>query len=634
MTTEKIISIPLAPSRLLDSPTNPRTRFNDKTLAELAESIKSQGVMQPVVVRPGPKKDTYELVFGHRRTRAARLAGLEFIPGIVRELSDEQAAVAQIHENLEREDVSPLEEAEGFQRLLREFNVPVRQVLADCGKSKSYVYGRLKLLNLCDEVRAAMDDGLPTDVALKIARLPTAGIQAKALKDVQQTEWRNGEHVPVGWMSMRDGLETLDDTEYFIPIASAKFDPDDATLHPDGRTCGACRFNSRNDEGASDAFSEDTCTDVPCFALRTEAARQKLVELHRTAGTLIEGEAAKLAASSLFRPYWLDGDGVMRLSDPIAEDRMQTVRAVIDRVVAEGGQAPALHLLHREHQTELVLLRQELPALWAAAGLPNPWEAAKAKADTKAADTASQGAASGDDDADADDQPALNLPYTPEEAAAYDNWRAIERAILKAAAARPRTTEDLRYIVAYEAACTSAVPDAAVAALGLTSDMERASNEDDVDADQWLLAKLPELGPDQLGVLLLGYAIEYYLSTGGNRRTISERVAMARRFGINPLNPDAPPSEASPTPSTAARAQGGVARDVRYRNAATGETWSGRGQQPRWLKAALEAGAKLTDFDVQTQIQAGFAGSDEEGAGSAGESSSTTPADAGGEPAE
>lgn len=626
MTTEKIHNIPLAPARLLDSPTNPRKRFNEKTLAELAESIKSQGVMQPVVVRPGKNKDTYELVFGQRRTRAARLAGLEFIPGIIRELSDEQVAVAQIHENLEREDVSPLEEAEGFQRLIREFNVPVKQVLADSGKSKSYVYGRLKLLNLCDEARAAMDEGLPTDVAIAIGRLPTKTIQLKALDDVRLTEWRDGAHVPVGWMSQRDGLEVLDDTDYFIPIANAMFNPGDATLHPDSRTCGDCQFNSRNDPEASEAFSADTCTDVPCFEQRTEAARLKLVELHRAAGTLIEGPAAATAGQSLYRPYWLNSsDGVMRMSEPIAEDRTQTVRSVIDRVVAEGGQAPALYLLHREKQTELVLQRSDLPALWKAAGLPNPWAEAEAKA--KAAGSSGQTGARDDYDQEGDkQQSSLQLPLTAEEEAARDNWDSIELAMMRAAASRDRTVDELRLIVEYEISCTDDVPTAAVTALGFLSEMIDFQGTD----AEWLTAKLPELNGNQLATLLLGYALEQRLSLFGRRDTLHERVSIARSYGINPLDPDAPPTEALPTPSKAARAQGGMARDVRYRNAATGETWSGRGQQPRWLKAALEAGAKLTDFAVQTQIEAGFAGGDDEGAGYAGESSQTTPADAGG----
>ncbi len=628
MSTDKIESIPLRADLLLDSDTQPRKVYDEAKLQELAESIKSQGLLQPIVVRriglPAPPPTSYEIVFGHRRVRASRLAGLEFIPAIVRDMDDAQVATAQIHENLERDDVSPIEEAEGFDRLMREFGVTAKQLIADTGKSKSYIYGRLKLLQSSPDVRAAMADGLPTDVAIKISRLPTAALQAKALEEVRVTEWVDGQHVPAGWMSNRDGLDQLEDREFFIPIADASFDPEDSSLHPEGRTCLQCPHNSRNDAEAALAFSADTCTDVPCFELRTAAAKEREVEQHRAAGTLIEGEEAKRAGNLLYRPFWVPGDeGVIRLIERIAEDGT-TVGVALGLMREQGLTPPTIYLLHRQHYSEPCIQRRDLPALWEGAGLPNPWKAKLAEIAAKATGGATGAGDDSESEDDADDsrQAALQLPMTAEEAAAYDNWPKIERAILKALAARPRTLDELRYVVAYEARCSDMAPDAAVEALGLTDEMERANEEAGLEAAEWLISKLPDLGGDQLAVLLLGYAIDYTLSTGGHRPTLAARVAMARAYGINPLDPAAPPAEPAPTPSTAARAQEKGARDVRYRNAATGETWSGRGQVPKWLRAKLDDGAQLSEFAVQPDLL-------RPSAGAAGESSQSMPADAG-----
>jgi len=130
----------------------PRLEFNEESLAELAASIKAQGVMQPVVVRPRAQGG-YELVAGERRWRAAQMAGLTNIPAVVKDVTDEQASAMALIENIQREDLNPLEEAQALQRLQEEFDLTQQQVADAVGKSRVAVTNLLRLLNLAPPVR-------------------------------------------------------------------------------------------------------------------------------------------------------------------------------------------------------------------------------------------------------------------------------------------------------------------------------------------------------------------------------------------------------------------------------------------------------------------------------------------------
>ena len=130
----------------------PRREFDQASLDELAASIRTQGVMQPVVVRPKPQGG-YELIAGERRWRAAQLAGLELIPAVVREVSDEQASAMALIENIQREDLNPLEEAQALERLRDEFELTQQQIADAVGKSRVAVTNLLRLLNLSPGVR-------------------------------------------------------------------------------------------------------------------------------------------------------------------------------------------------------------------------------------------------------------------------------------------------------------------------------------------------------------------------------------------------------------------------------------------------------------------------------------------------
>lgn len=155
----------------------PRTRMDEGSLYELAESIKSQGIMQPILVRP-VGEGRYEIIAGERRSRAAKLAGLDEVPVLIKPVPDEAAAAMALIENIQREDLNPLEEAQGLQRLTAEFGLTHEQAAQAVGRSRSAASNLLRLLNLAEPVQSMLMAGdidmgharalLPLDKALQI----------------------------------------------------------------------------------------------------------------------------------------------------------------------------------------------------------------------------------------------------------------------------------------------------------------------------------------------------------------------------------------------------------------------------------------------------------------------------------
>ena len=140
----------------------PRTRMDEGALYELAESIKAQGIMQPILVRKlakGEHAGKYEIIAGERRFRAARIAGLSDVPVLVREVPDEAAAAMALIENIQREDLNPLEEAQGLSRLVKEFGLTHEQAAQAVGRSRSAASNLLRLLNLAEPVQTMLMAG-------------------------------------------------------------------------------------------------------------------------------------------------------------------------------------------------------------------------------------------------------------------------------------------------------------------------------------------------------------------------------------------------------------------------------------------------------------------------------------------
>ena len=284
-------------SLITPSLTNPRKDFNPATLAELTDSIKASGVHQPVLVRflpghrtPDTNRDViYELVAGERRLRACRAAGLSTIPAMIRPLTDDQVLEIQIVENLQRDDLSALEEAEGYEQLMQHSGINADEVATKIGKSRTYVFNRRKLLDLSPECKTAIREGqIDASRALLIARIPDSKLQLKALAEAQRKDFRG--EVP----SVRS-FQTWLKQNVMLYLENAVFKITDARLIADAGSCNDCpKRTGANPDLFVDVDSADVCTDPVCFHAKEEAHRARLrAQAEKKGIRLIEGAEAK-----------------------------------------------------------------------------------------------------------------------------------------------------------------------------------------------------------------------------------------------------------------------------------------------------------------------------------------------------
>jgi len=304
MTTPTFAHIPLA--HITASRTNPRKTFYAPKLAELTESIRASGVHQPILLRPLPgdrvaetdRAVQYEIVAGERRYRACQAAGTGTIPAMIRPLTDAQVLEIQIIENLQRDDLLELEEAEGYEALMRHSTLTADQVGEKIGKSRSYVYARLKLLDLCPEARTALRQRtIPASVALLVARIPDHKLQIKALGQItDQHDGYGGREA----LSHRAASRMVQE-HYMLRLADARFPTTAADLLPQAGSCSTCpKRTGANPDLFADVKSADTCIDPPCYRAKEEAHATAQVQAAQAKGqTVIAGkEAAEIALSN------------------------------------------------------------------------------------------------------------------------------------------------------------------------------------------------------------------------------------------------------------------------------------------------------------------------------------------------
>ena len=286
---------------LTESASNPRTTFDDKALDELAESIKAQGVLSPLVVRP-KGGHSYEIVAGARRYRAAQRAGLEYVPVRIAELSDAQAVEVSIVENLQRRDVHPLDEATGYVRLLAldEPKYSIEQIAAKCGKSPGYVLARVRLAQLAPAVIEAFSkDEIGVGHALLLAKLQPEQ-QEQALAACYQETYGNGSKTKRILLPVRH-LQQWIEHNFLLELASAPFSKEDAQLVPDAGSCVDCPKRTGHNVLLFEGISprHDSCSDPNCYAAKLEmhvkqtvAAKPKLVQISTAYGKPADGSAA------------------------------------------------------------------------------------------------------------------------------------------------------------------------------------------------------------------------------------------------------------------------------------------------------------------------------------------------------
>ncbi len=178
--------------RLLDvqpNPEQPRRQFEDEAMSELAASVEKHGILQPLLVRP-MRDGTYQIVAGERRWRAARMAGLTEVPVVIRELTDQQTAELALIENLQREDLNPMEEAKGYQHLMDTFELTQEQVATTVNKSRSAVANALRLLKLAPAVAEMVADGsLSAGHARALLGIENAEEQLAVAKECVEKGW-------------------------------------------------------------------------------------------------------------------------------------------------------------------------------------------------------------------------------------------------------------------------------------------------------------------------------------------------------------------------------------------------------------------------------------------------------------
>jgi ParB/RepB/Spo0J family partition protein len=583
--TRVLASLPL--DQLHDSPWQPRTHYAN--LDGLAESIRADGVLQPLMVRPRlPNKlrdditDGYEIIFGHRRSRAAELAGLTHVPCVVVTMVDSEVRSAQMAENVQRDNMRAIEEAAGYQAQIDDDGITMAELAKRIGKSPSHVSARLKLLQLTPEVRRSLEAGsIGAEVAVLIARVGPPVVQAKALAAIRSgnlsIDMGDG-----GRRSLRSVRNLLAEKFTLELTGRLLFDPEDAALVPDAGACSACPKRSGNAPEFADLVAladqkpnamgrmddwanrcgPDLCTDPDCFDAKKRAALAVKAQALEAGGQeVITGNKARAA---------LDANGQPKGAYVAASD----VKAELGRVnkaLAKAGKAAPTPITIQDPRNGKVVTayrRADLERVGAAPKAPEKpkqtdWEARRRE--EEAACAAEIGART-----------------------------RLLRTVRQALHQRPRSRTDLQIVVA------SLLEEADGHVTSMVCELHDAVNY------HALADALDDMSPDQLALLLLDLVLCHHVHVNSRyaieQSPPSALLAMAEHLGIDV---DAARAEPASTPSNAARAAedapavGKVPHGVRYMCPFTLATWSGKGLQPRWLKTALANGKRLADFEVK-----------------------------------
>lgn len=521
---DSIILIPLD-KRLHDSPFQLQVTSERGDLAGMADTMRPPHgqVLQPILVRPASPRtfapglgdEQWETVFGHRRRRAAELAGLQAIPARVCDMTDEQVRFAQAVENLQREDINPLDEADALQLLKTEHAASMEDLMARCGQGRTYVYNSLRLATCSDELRQLLAEGkVEREWAVELARLPNA-LQPLGIKELAH-------------LSSRDVRSALQ-RNWSCRITVAAFDTEDAKLVPSAGACTNCEHRSDAEPSLVQQYGPSMCLHRECFQRKTVAAEVK--------------------ARAALPPATLPPPAKPLTREQVAERQAQLPH---DEEPAAGSEGASGQQQHEEQAPQ---------------------------------------------------EPS----WTEAQVAVRERWPLVLRAILRRVARRDRTVDDLRFVVERELGMADSFGRITEELLGIVGvDGEEASFE---QRQEWVA----KADADQLALLLVMCSIEDGPAgkMGNPTDRIDAYVAHAQRFGVRPekVKPEAGGKELP---------KGGKAKPakpVRYLDPRTGCTWSGRGLQPKWLKVALEGGAKLSDFEVKPKTDTKTADMFEQGAG-------------------
>jgi ParB/RepB/Spo0J family partition protein len=295
---DSIVQIPI--SQIVESPFNPRKIY--RNMEDMEASVQADGVRQPVLVRPwrgapespGTEIIGYELVFGHRRYRAARAVGLVHLPAMVEEMDDLEARRLQQIENVQREDLDAIDEAEGFKSYMEAFGLNAKAMADQLKKSRTHVFNRLKLITLCEPGREMVRTKvLGAETGTRVARLSTIALQEKALGEIaRQVPLESGGFEWVV-MSHREAVAHID-RNYSRHLANAIFDRVDIALVVDAPACAGCEHRLGNMEENVSAVRADICTKPDCFDAKTSAhLRNVAAKAAEHGGEVVQGDDAR-----------------------------------------------------------------------------------------------------------------------------------------------------------------------------------------------------------------------------------------------------------------------------------------------------------------------------------------------------
>jgi ParB/RepB/Spo0J family partition protein len=531
----------LAIALLRESPFNYRTQMSDAGLQELADSIKVVGVQQPLKVRPLGQEDIehkFEVVFGHRRLRAAKLAGLHDVPVIIEDMTEERARLVQLHENIQREDPNAMDEARALYALKEEFGHRAQDLMELTGKGKTYVYSRLKLATLTGKaLYACIDGSLEAETAALVAALP-ASLHDRALDKIKAPGHGGKKYLP--YIHAKPTIKNM-----MAQIDTAEFDVNACDLVPNAGPCWSCDKFSRNDPTLIASIGSDICTDADCFANKTKAHRVLFVRQAKEAGKrlVLEGaEADDMLSRRVNCPVGLSQYLAYTLKGEI---KHSSYDEVMDAMKERGVDVPEPMLLVRGSDglpiERLTSIDAKLIKDWALANLadkPVPAEGSSARGAStpSTAAHAQNGALDFDDDdgegQDQDDEDEA-LPPDVQAVSTWPGWNRVKKAIMLKATGMERTTDELRMLVLVLLEFHDEVPIQTGEIMGWAAELDQLVHDDWID---FVKAKLTDMSADALGALLVLLALEQApIFADTHKEANAQKLALARTYGVDVL---------------------------------------------------------------------------------------------------
>ena len=328
-------------SDIRPSPRNPRTSLGD--LDDLTRAVERHGVLSPLLVRQvgdGIEGVSFELISGHRRHAAAERAGLKQVPCIVLDVTEVQALELNLTEQINRSDLTPLEEGEACRKLQELSGYDVGQVAAKLGRSAAWVRGRLALCTATPEVRDALKKGtLPLTLAQALAALPTVKMQVEGLGLATGT---------LAYATAEEALAQLRDA-YCRPLKGAPWKLTDETLVPEAGACSACPKNTANERAPGlfdNVKAPPTCADLPCYESKKRAAWQKRTAKYASAGAKVLSvvDGPKLFNLHGDAPRLNHGSKYVMAMDVAQEDGSKRSWAQLVERIKDEKLKPVLHV--------------------------------------------------------------------------------------------------------------------------------------------------------------------------------------------------------------------------------------------------------------------------------------------------